>query len=1026
MSKLRFFKIFLAVAILSIIASVLMVGVSSAASVRITYKYGDFSKDVFVEEGTGFEPLDMSGEYASSIFYGWVDSRGNLYPMDKTVSVTEDTVLYAVTGSEVATEDDIVDAISRGESYVKLTANIGIYSTLSLENGVVVFDTDGYNLTFNSQADAIVGKGSGIVFTGGGNVRHNYMGASPDFTMDSFIKLSPASNLSTLFVTVAEGTSVETPIDFISIATNISRFDSVFNASIYGNLSCNKLMHTRGISGANFYVYNGATVTTGCEYFFEDISDSQASRLVSLHVFGGTFYLNRFNSYAADTSKYQMAITGGYFSEDITSAFPDGNYVFKHSNIEGLYQLDKCNHYGPIIEGMPDSCTTPNVVLTYKCQYCNTVYSDSESFVNGIGHFYVTEVVQPLIVSEEITQEGINQTYCKRCGDIKDTSIIYPNPADVYVTVVYLDDITQKTHSIRVPANMLFDMDPSDPTFLKSFGTEYLSKEYGLQRKNVISVEIPLGITKIYGDQYTHSATGQVIPIGVFYENAHLREVVLPSSVKDVQKNAFRDMKMLTSIKGLENVTGTIATHAFSQSHTNVLIDRATVNATTIGTYAFNNIRFNSLTIGGTVKSIEANAFRLAEDPENGIIAAREVFVEGNTVNGTTVQEAILNTPMTNDPTARRSYSTSGQQFGYNKVVFTEHQCTVEVTVPTCQSAGYTTHTCTICSYVLVDSHTMPLEHKFEPGGQESTCIEGGRTYNICNNCGEIEPGSLVIFDVPNDSHSFTTKPGMLFLDTLNGEDILIYYQSFKTVCGSKNKVVGYYDQYGNLLDTDGYFVCEDTYAPVTVCDRCGIPDYSLAPNSLAQWKSPVGAHDPDMDNVKETVAPTCGDEGVGTAPCTRCSKTIEVILPVSGKNHRWGDPVVTVPATCVSTGEQEFRCTNCKTGVKIGQIEALDPSLRSSHAFDEGKVVREPTETTAGIRLFTCTVEGCDETYTEGINVLIVTDPEFPTWLIIVIIAGGILMVAGTILTLYFTLFKKKRASDSYVYKFNTMGKKK
>lgn len=1025
MSKLRFFKIILAVAILSVIASVLLAGMSSAASVRITYHYGDYSKDVYIEAGESIVPLDMSADSVGSVFYGWVDSQGKLYPKDQSVSFDKDTKLYIANGSAVSTESDVIEAVNKGETYIKLTANIGLYSALNLDNGIFVIDTNGYTLTINSQTDAIVGKGSGIVFTGGGAVHHNYMGSTPEFTMDSFIKLSPASNLETLFVTVSSGTSVTTPVDLISIASNISRFDSVFNASIYGSVSCNKLMHTRGISNANFSVYDGAVISTGCEYFFEDISSVSVSRLVSLQIYGGTFYLNRFKSYASDTSKYQMAVLGGYFSEDITSAFLDGNYVFKHSNIEGLYQLKMCNHYGPIIDGMPDSCSTPNVVLTYQCQYCNTVYSDSESFVNGIGHFYVTEVVQPLIISEEVTQEGINQTYCKRCGDVKERSIIYPNPADVYVTVVYLDDITMKTHSIRVPANKLFDMDPSDPTYLKSFGTEYLSKEYGLQRKNVISVEIPLGIKKIYGSQYKHSATGQVIPIGVFYENAHLQEIVLPSSVTTIEQNAFREMKMLTSIKGLENVTGLIATYAFYQTHTNVLIDRATINATTIGTYAFNNIRFNSLTIGAPVKKIEANAFRLEYDDEKGITRVNEVFVEGNTENGTTVSKALENAPVPGDPSAKKSYSPAGQQFGDREIVFTEHQCTVEITLPTCQTEGYTTHTCTICSYVLVDTPTQTLEHKFELSGEESTCTKGGRTYNSCKNCGEIEAGSLKIFDVPNDNHSFTNQLGTIFLDTVDGEDILIYYQSFKTVCGSANKVVAFYDMYGNKLDTEGYYICDNTYATVTVCDRCGIPDFTLAPNQLEQWNKPIGVHNPDMNSIKELVAPTCGDEGTGSSPCLRCDKTIIVTLPVSGKNHRWGDPVVTTAPTCQTEGEQEFRCTKCTTGIKVGTIDKLDAEVQSNHTYDDGKIVREPTETTAGIKLFTCTIEGCDKTYTEGINVLIVTDPEFPTWLIVVIIAGGVLIVAGVILTLYFTLFKKKRASDSYVYKFNTMGKK-
>ena len=43
---------------------------------------------------------------------------------------------------------------------------------------------------------------------------------------------------------------------------------------------------------------------------------------------------------------------------------------------------------------------------------------------------------------------------------------------------------------------------------------------------------------------------------------------------------------------------------------------------------------------------------------------------------------------------------------------------------------------------------------------------------------------------------------------------------------------------------------------------------------------------------------------------------------------------------------------------------------------------------------------------------------------MLILIIVGGVVLVLGVGLTLYFTLFKKKRASDSYKYKFNTLKK--
>lgn len=1013
MKKSKIFKLILAIAVFSVMASVLMVSTVSADSVKISYKYGDFVRDVSVEAGAGFVPMDVTLE-DGLIYYGWVDSYGNLYPKGENATVTKDTELYLVAGCEVSNEGELASAIENGNTYIRLTANVSVYSPICLDNGVFVIDTNGKTLTVNSATDAFDGKGSGIVIMGGGTVKHNYMGATPEFTLDSFIKLSPTSSMSTLFVNVCKDTTVTSPLDFIAITTNIDRFDGAFNATVHGSVTCNRLMHTRGISGATFSIYETATVTTGCEYLFEDISTTSATRLVSLTVYGGTFNLSRLAGCAKDTAKYQMAILGGAYSEDITACFANQNYVFKYNANTEMYDFQKCNHSGPIISGMPNDCVTPNVVLTYKCQYCNTVYEDKTSFVNGIGHFYVTDTIQPLIANEKVTQEGITKTYCKRCGEIKETKVTYPNPTQVYVNVVYIDELENREKTIRVPANEIFDFDAGNNTYLKYFVTAYITKEYGIARKNIISVEIPLGTTKIYGSEYTHSGTGERIPIGVFYDNTHLTEVVIPSSVVSIEKNAFRKMDKLTSIKGLENVTVSIDSCAFYQEHTNVVIDQLTLNAATIKSYAFNNIRMNSLTFGKNVSTVEANAFHLNIDEENGITPVNEVFVEGNTTNGITVQRAM----------SGKTYSTSGQQFGSRPIVFTEHQCDVEITVPTCKSSGYTTHTCKYCSYVLVDNPTQPLKHEFKLVIVEADCITAPYQVRRCNSCLETEPGTYLETGVRSDKHSFTGTCSIFYDEAGH----MAYYQSFNTPCVEmNNKDKGFYDENNNKLLGKDYYVCEDRYAKVSACERCGLPNWSEAPKALSQWiNPPVTGHSPDMSNMEIIKEPTCGDDGVGEAACLACEKIIEIpISPDKNKSHVYGDPVVTIPATCVSPGQQEFRCKNCSTEVKIGEIAILDKNDRASHLFDAGVQIRPATETTTGVMLYTCTRAGCGASYQEGISLLTPAgEGGLPVGVIIVLIIGGILLAGGIVLTLYFTLFKKKKASDNYRYKFNTLGK--
>ena len=1015
MKKARFLRFAVVIAILAILATVLLAGMTSAATVKVTYKYNGYVSEVYVEENAEFFPMkDVTG-YEDAILYGWADAKGNIYPVDTASSVSQDTTLYPVFGIEVSTEKEFLDAIKSGYTYVKLTSSVGIYSTIELKDDVFVVDTNGYKLTINTPADAISARGAGIAFVGGGKVVHNYMGATPQFTMDSFIKLSPTSSIRNLFVTVSSGTTVETPIDFISINTNIDRFAGVFTSSIYGNISCKKLMVTRGISEGSFSIYEGAVVKTDCEFFFEDLSETKAEKLVVLTVYGGTVYTNQLNCYAKDSNRYQMAILGGQFSENLKERFPAKNYEFIY-NANGFYEFSKCNCYGPVIGGMPDfrepdACTRPGIVLTYQCQYCNSIYEDAETYKEtGIGHYFVTEVSQPLIVTEEMTQEGINKIVCKRCGHVDGETYIYPDPTTVYVTVKYYDDATGKVQSLRAPANRLFDFDPTNSTYLMGFAPGFLGTEYEIARKDIRSVEIPLGVKTIYGED----KGGEIY--GLFANTDYLTEVVLPSSIELIQRNAFRNMANLKSVVGLEKIRGKIETCAFYQTHTNVHFDQLTINAKDIGVNAFHNFRMNSLTIGESVMRIESGAFSLDVDEANGITPVKEIIIVGNTMDGVTVKDVF-------DEYDNRVYYATNQQFARMPVVYSDHQCDREITPATCTSSGYTTHTCKYCSYVKVDSETPKLEHKFEYKQVGSTCVTGGYSVELCKNCEEEKPGSKVTSDVPNDTHSFTTKMGYIYYD----EGHMAYYQSYKVLnVGSAgiDKFLGFYDENNNRIEGKEYYICDNRYVNVVVCDLCGVPDWSMAPSTLEQWTAPIGYHDVDTKKVVATIKPTCGDEGLGVAECKNCQKKIDVIIPVTGKSHAWGNPVVVTPATCMASGEQEFRCKNCKSAVKYGEIPMLDPEEKDSHIYDDGVVVREPTESAAGIRQYTCTVEGCEKFYTEGINPLIITDTEFPVWMIIVIIAGGIVLLLGVVLTLYFTLFKKKRASDSFKYKFNTLKK--
>lgn len=74
-----------------------------------------------------------------------------------------------------------------------------------------------------------------------------------------------------------------------------------------------------------------------------------------------------------------------------------------------------------------------------------------------------------------------------------------------------------------------------------------------------------------------------------------------------------------------------------------------------------------------------------------------------------------------------------------------------------------------------------------------------------------------------------------------------------------------------------------------------------------------------------------------------------------------YGTTETTVPATCGADGRIDTVCANCGEVIATEVIPAT-----GAHTWDNGTVTAEPTETTPGVRTFTCAV--CSQTKTEVI----------------------------------------------------------
>jgi len=105
--------------------------------------------------------------------------------------------------------------------------------------------------------------------------------------------------------------------------------------------------------------------------------------------------------------------------------------------------------------------------------------------------------------------------------------------------------------------------------------------------------------------------------------------------------------------------------------------------------------------------------------------------------------------------------------------------------------------------------------------------------------------------------------------------------------------------------------------------------------------------------------APTCSASGSRSLKCECGAKSVKAIDPTG---HTWDDGVVTKEATCSSAGVRIFTCTVPCGATKSESIEA------TGHSWDDGVVTKEATCSSAGVRIFTCTVP-CGATKSESIE---------------------------------------------------------
>ena len=263
----------------------------------------------------------------------------------------------------------------------------------------------------------------------------------------------------------------------------------------------------------------------------------------------------------------------------------------------------------------------------------------------------------------------------------------------------------------------------------------------------------------------------------------------------------------------------------------------------------------------------------------------------------------------------------------------------------TCTATGTKTYTCTRCKKTRTETIAATGHKEVKDAAVAATCETAGKTEGShCSVCGTVLKAQTTVAALGHswDGGKVTKAATCTTAGTKTYTCTRCKKTRTETIAATGHKAV---------KDAAVAATCETAgKTEGSHCSVCG---------TVLKAQTTTAALGHSWDNGKVTKAATCTTTGTKTYTCTRCKKTRTETIAATG--HKAVKDAA-VAATCETAGKTEgSHCSVCGTVIK-----AQTTTAALGHSWDNGKVTKAATCTTAGTKTYTCT--RCKKTRTETI----------------------------------------------------------